>query len=240
MEQQPGPVNWAGYNAAPAAGAVRLWTWEAFAHGADFVSYFRWRQAPFAQEQMHAGLLATDRTLQPVCEEIRQVACELARVPTIQKSKSRIGILMDYPSLWHLEIQAQGNRYGPLWPTRTCYKACRMLGQTVDVLFPDNDLGGYDLILVPALTVLPEAIARKLERSGAVIVATPLTGARDESGRTAEPLPPGPLAAHTGARVLSFESLPREAVFPVRTADVALCGHIWREDRDNFGSSRLV
>ena len=31
-------------------------TWEALAHGAEVVSYFRWRQAQSAQEQMHAGL----------------------------------------------------------------------------------------------------------------------------------------------------------------------------------------
>ena len=37
MEQQPGPVNWAPHNPAPRDGMVRLWTWEAFAHGA-------WRQ----------------------------------------------------------------------------------------------------------------------------------------------------------------------------------------------------
>jgi beta-galactosidase len=45
MEQQPGPVNWAPHNPAPFAGAVRLWSWEAFAAGAEtVVSYFRWRQ----------------------------------------------------------------------------------------------------------------------------------------------------------------------------------------------------
>jgi beta-galactosidase len=62
MEQQPGPVNWAAYNPAPLPGMVRAWTWEAFAHGAEVVSYFRWRQAPFGQEQMHAGLQRPDRT----------------------------------------------------------------------------------------------------------------------------------------------------------------------------------
>ena len=60
MEQQPGPVNWAPYNPAPLPGMIRLWTWEAFAHGAEAVCYFRWRQVPFAQEQMHAGMLRPD------------------------------------------------------------------------------------------------------------------------------------------------------------------------------------
>jgi beta-galactosidase len=43
MEQQPGAVNWAPWNPAPADGAVRLWTFEAFAAGAEVVGFFRWR-----------------------------------------------------------------------------------------------------------------------------------------------------------------------------------------------------
>ncbi len=50
MEQQPGPVNWAPHNPRPAPGMIRLWTLQAFAHGAGCVAYFRWRQVPFAQE----------------------------------------------------------------------------------------------------------------------------------------------------------------------------------------------
>ena len=56
MELQPGPVNWAAWNPVPKPGMIRLFTWEALAHGADVVSYFRWRQAVSGQEQMHAGL----------------------------------------------------------------------------------------------------------------------------------------------------------------------------------------
>jgi beta-galactosidase len=72
MEQQPGPVNWAPFNPAPLPGMVRLWTWEAFAHGAEAVCYFRWRQAPFGQEQMHAGLLRPDSAPAPGLAEARK------------------------------------------------------------------------------------------------------------------------------------------------------------------------
>jgi beta-galactosidase GanA len=41
--------------ANPARGMMRLWTLDAHAHGAEVVSYFRWRQAPFAQEQMRTA-----------------------------------------------------------------------------------------------------------------------------------------------------------------------------------------
>ncbi|MFD1730812.1 beta-galactosidase [Deinococcus malanensis] len=62
MEQQCGQVNWAPYNPLPADGAVQLWTAQAWAHGADVVSYFRWRAATMAQEVMHSGLLRHDET----------------------------------------------------------------------------------------------------------------------------------------------------------------------------------
>ncbi len=81
MEQQPGPVNWARWNPAPARGMVRLWTLEAHAHGAEVVSYFRWRQAPFAQEQMHAGLnLPHAHELSPGGREAAEAASDLARL----------------------------------------------------------------------------------------------------------------------------------------------------------------
>lgn len=70
VEQQPGPVNWARYNPAPLAGMVRLWTLEAMAHGAELVSYFRWRQFPQAQEQHHAGLLRSDGVAAPACTRL--------------------------------------------------------------------------------------------------------------------------------------------------------------------------
>ena len=78
MEQQPGPVNWARHNPAPLPEMVRLWTIEAMAHGAELVSYFHWRQAPFGQEQMHSGLHGPDRVEAPGAAEVRAVAGSLS------------------------------------------------------------------------------------------------------------------------------------------------------------------
>jgi len=71
LEQQPGTVNWAPYNPSPYPGMVRSWTHEAFAHGAEVVSYFRWRQAPFAQEQMHSGLQLPNGEPDRAIDEVR-------------------------------------------------------------------------------------------------------------------------------------------------------------------------
>ena len=85
MEQQPGPVNWAPYNPSPLPGMIRLWSWEAFAHGAEAVCYFRWRQAPFAQEQMHVGLLRPDSADAPAIIEATRVAQEIADAQDVEQ-----------------------------------------------------------------------------------------------------------------------------------------------------------
>ena len=102
MEQQPGPVNWARWNPAPAPGMVRLWTLEAHAHGADVVSYFRWRQAPFAQEQMHAGLnLPHAHELSPGGREAAAAAEDLARLGDLPASaRAPVAIVYDYEAHW--------------------------------------------------------------------------------------------------------------------------------------------
>ncbi len=95
MEQQPGPVNWAKYNPIPVKGAVRLWSWEAFAHDAEVVSYFRWRQAPYAQEQMHAGLMYRDNTPAQGQEEANQVSEELKKIKMPATKQSPIALVHD-------------------------------------------------------------------------------------------------------------------------------------------------
>jgi beta-galactosidase len=229
MEQQPGPVNWATYNAAPAPGMVRLWTWEAFAHGAEFVSYFRWRQAPFAQEQMHAGLLGIDRTPQKVLHEIGQVALERAAIGSLQTRKADVAIYVDYPSLWQHEIQPQGNGLGPLASTRQIYTACRTLGLDIDIVFSDSDLSDYKIILVPSVPILSDKTCARMEASGAIVLATPLTGSRTEHGHIPEGLPPGGLAVHLGLKVKQLETLPPFEPVGVLIDQEAFNACLWHE-----------
>ena len=97
MEQQPGPVNWAPFNPSP----LLVWSdcglGRRFAHGAEAVCYFRWRQAPFAQEQMHAGLLRPDSADAPALAEAKQVAKEISEAPSAEACVS-IALLFDYQS----------------------------------------------------------------------------------------------------------------------------------------------
>ncbi len=206
MEQQPGPVNWAPYNPEPLPGMVRLWSWEAFAHGAETVCYFRWRQAPFAQEQMHAGLLRPDSVEAPGHAEAAEVACEIADAPEASHKQAEVALVFDYAAEWGWAIQPHGagnSYFGLVFDT---YRALRRLGLSIDVIPPRADaLPGYKLILVPGLLTPDPAFTAALVSSGAEVIVGPRFGARTPDMATPVPLPPGlPGLDVTVARVESL------------------------------------
>jgi beta-galactosidase len=246
MEQQPGPVNWAHWNPAPEDGMVRLWTWQAFAHGAEVVSYFRWRQAPFAQEQMHTGLLRPDSSEDQGAAEAAQVGAELAALglddagPVRLAVTAPVAMVVDYAALWMLQIQPQGADFNPLELLFRAYEGLRGLGLDVDLVPADADLSGYRLIVVAAQPQISPVLQTALEaaaKRGAQIVLGPRTGSKSAhlsfpagDSPAGHGLPPGPLAGLSGVQVLRVASLPPGCAEPVVIGGQPAQIRRWRED----------
>jgi beta-galactosidase len=227
LEQQPGPVNWAPNNPAPLDGMVRLWTWEAFAHGAELVSYFRWRQAPFAQEQMHAGLHRPDGAAAPALAEVRQVADEIAALKPHLEGRARVALIFSYEAHWMLDVQPQGAAFDPLRHSFSWYSALRGLALDVDVVAPGADLAGYSLIIVPALPFLDPEFVDQLAGSGARILIGCRSGSKTADMQIPTDLPPGPLQKVLPLRVTAVESLPNFHSEPLDGEQGAVTG--WLE-----------
>ncbi|WP_341212829.1 beta-galactosidase [uncultured Limimaricola sp.] len=191
MEQQPGPVNWAPHNPAPLPGMVRLWSWEAFAHGAECVSYFRWRQAPFAQEQLHSGLLRPDSQPAPGLEEAAQVAREIAQAPLVAHAPSEVAIVFDYDADFAWTVQPHGAGLSYFGLVLDLYKAMRALGLSIDILpATTRDFTGYRLIVAPGLMHMSEALKQALTGAGAEVLIGPRSAARNADMSIPVPLPP--------------------------------------------------
>jgi beta-galactosidase len=207
MEQQPGPVNWAAWNPAPLPGMARLWAWEAFAHGAEVVSYFRWRQAPFAQEQLHSGLLRPDSQAAPALIDAAEVAREINVMPDVALSVAPVAIVFDYPSSWAWDIQPQGVDFSYFALVLDAYRALRRAGLSVDIISADAaDLSPYRLVLVPGLMTLSDSLRAALERFQGIALLGPRANSRDREFSIPVPLPPAiPGLDITVSRV---ESLP--------------------------------
>ncbi len=230
MEQQPGPVNWAPWNPVPKPGMIRLWTWEALAHGAEVVSYFRWRQAPFAQEQMHAGLNMPGLSeLSVGGQEATAVGVELKQLGTLPAfQQAPVAIVYDYEASWITRIQPQGQdfRYHELvfrW-----YEAVRRLGLDVDFVPPGHDLKNYKLVLVPSLPLVSDQALEAFKRAGAIIIYGPRTGSKTRNFAIPEGLAPGPLRNLLGLRVTQVSSLPPGVVEQV-DGKISGTAERWRE-----------
>lgn len=206
MEQQPGPVNWAAYNPAPLSGMVRLWTLEAMAHGAELVSYFRWRQAPFAQEQMHAGLLRPDSTEAAGAAEVRQVAAEIAALPEQATKNSPVALVFDYSSAWVTEIMPHGRGFSALRAAFEYYGALRRAGLNVDIVGPEADLSTHALVVVPCLPISDQALAKRLAAVRGQVVIGARSGSLTPDFAIPPELPPGPLQALIPLKVARVET----------------------------------
>ncbi len=210
MEQQPGPVNWAPHNPAPADGMVRLWTWEALAHGAEVVSYFRWRQAPFAQEQMHSGLNLPDGTPDVAAHEAAAVGRELEEIAISEAepaASASVALVFDYEAAWAIGVQPQGAEFEYQQLVRVFYTALRRLGLDVDVVPAHADLAGYALVCVPTLPMIDAQALQRLSAVTGDLVIGPRSGSRTLSHRIPDDLPPGPLKSLIDIRVTRVESL---------------------------------
>lgn len=228
MELQPGPVNWAEYNPDPLPGMARLWAWEAFAHGAEVVSYFRWRQAPFAQEQMHAGLTRPDRAPAPAYFEAKQVAEEIAALKFDGKpGKARVAIVFDYQSEWAWEIQPQSKGFSHLQHVRNCYVPLRKRGIEVDFLPPSTTtFSGYDLVIIPALFAWNDALRTAIADFDGHLLIGPRSGSKTEHFAI-----PASLGPDLPRNLLDAKVIRIDASNPIHRVSVKGGGNVghWRE-----------
>ncbi|MEM9429582.1 MAG: beta-galactosidase [Pseudomonadota bacterium] len=208
MEQQPGPVNWAPANPNPRPGMVRLWSWEAFAHGADAVLYFRWRQAPFGQEQMHAGLLRPDSVPAPGLAEVAETAREVAEAPHAEPAEASVALLFDYPSAWAWETQPQGAEFDYFDLVFEAYRGLRRLGLDIDIVRADAEISGYRMVVAPGLFAWSDPLRAALSTFDGIAVIGPRSGSRSESFQIPETL--GPDVGGLDLKVAYSETLRRD------------------------------
>ncbi len=209
LEQQPGAVNWAPNNPAPLSGMVRLWSLEAVAHGAEAVNYFRWRQAPFAQEQMHAGLKRPDGANAPAYAEAQQTSTELPKLEFIDKDKAaKVGLVFSYDAHWLFEAQQQASGWHYPAIVFEWYATLRRTGLNIDILSPDAAFDDYTVLLVPSLPVLDDALVDKFAKTKAQVLFGPRTGSKTPTLTIPEELAPGPLQSALPLKVTRSESFP--------------------------------
>jgi beta-galactosidase len=203
MELHPGQVNWSGVPVLLYPGAVRLWLWTAFAHGAEFVTTYRFRQPRFGIELFHHGLVGPDGvTASPGGREFTQTIQEMKRldsskVPAISEEREpgrTVGLVFDFEQLWYYETLPQARRWDQARWLRTWYGAITRLGLKVRVLHPGKPWPlDLPMIVAPGLQMVDRKTVETFTDyaiGGGHLVLTCRTALMDRNGQLFE----GPLA----------------------------------------------
>jgi len=227
MEQQSGPGGSVSGMCLPSPkpGQMRLWTWQSVAHGADLVSFFRWRTATFGTEIYWHGLLDYGGIPNRRTAELETLRTEFAIGGRIAGSRyeASCALLQEYGNQWDGEYDAW---HGPLtrrseaaWfkATQTAHIPMDFVRLSEDVTV--EELARYKVLVFPHPAVLTEKTAALLhaycEQGGKLILGA-RSGYKDEHGQC-YPLPlPGVAADLTGTLVQDFTPIgPEDAPVPV-------------------------
>lgn len=224
MEQTPSTTASRDVNPLKRPGLLRLWSWQAVAHGADAVLFFQLRASRGACEKYHGAVIGhAGRADTRVFRETAALGAEFCRLGDAvlgARTPARVALLFDWDSWWALEMSDGPSRLVRYQQTvLTYYTALWEAGIDVDVVPVTADLGGYQIVVAPVLHMVKGDLAGRVAdvaARGGSVVTTFLSGRVDENDNAFLTDVPGPLAPLMGVRVDEWDARGPEFVNPVR------------------------
>lgn len=219
MEQTPSVTNWLPYNALKRPGVMRLWSYQAVAHGSDSVMFFQMRRSVGACEKLHGAVIdhaGTNETR--VFREVKELGEELHRLggQTLGAvTEAKAAVYFDWDNWWALECSA-----GPSCELKykdeilNYYRALYELNIPVDIIGPEDDLASYRLLIAPLLYMTKTGYDEKVRefvRNGGTFVTTFFSGIADEHDLIITGGYPGRLRDILGIWVEESDALPSGA-----------------------------
>ncbi|MFC4103072.1 beta-galactosidase [Paenibacillus xanthanilyticus] len=189
MEQTPSQQNWQAYNTLKRPGVMRLWSYQAVAHGADSVMFFQLRRSVGACEKYHGALIEhVGHEHTRVFRECAQLGAELSKLGDAflgARSDSKVAIMYDWENRWAIEYSS-----GPTVALKYVdevhkyYDALYQLGISVDMVSFESDLSGYDIVIAPVMYMVKPGVAKRIEaytQNGGTFITTFFSGIVNEN-----------------------------------------------------------
>ncbi len=213
MEQLSGGMgSWAPMSPTPLPGMIEGYALQAFAHGADTVVHFRWRTAAIGAEMFWHGILDHSNRPGRRYEEFCSLCKEAEKLKDAAGSRfiAHAAILYDACTDAALRIQPQSDGFHYYHQLKLWHDACTHLGLGVDLLGTDALLTDYPLVIVPAMFIMTEEMAAKLDayvRNGGTLVLTCRSAVKDEQNHCLMDDLPCLLHDLAGVRVDEYNTL---------------------------------
>jgi len=199
MELQPGQVNWGTFNPQPYPGAVRMWLWNAFAGGLDFICSYRFRQPLYGGEQFHYGMVGTDgvtplnggQQYSQFMSEIRELRKQYVPNAVMPKEYTarKVAMVYNMDNVWETTIQPQTFQWNERNHIAKYYNCLKLLSAPVEIVSEAKDLATYPMVVVPAYQMVDKALVEKwynYAENGGQLVVSVRTGLKDHNGHFLE------------------------------------------------------
>ena len=212
MEQQSGAGGWNGRmeSPAPKPGQLRLWTAQSIAHGADYVSYFRWRTAVRGTEIYWHGILDYDSRDNRKLAEVHQAAAlaDALKEAAGSRYQAAFAVLKDYDNIWDAETDRWHGRLEEE-SSLGIFAAAQKSHTPMDYLYLReetelSELQAYPLLFAPHPAIVTEKQARLVSRyveEGGTLILGCRCGYKQENGHCVMRPAPGLLAELAGCNV---------------------------------------
>ncbi len=215
MEQQSGANGWNNRMAAPTPkpGQMTLWTMQSAAHGADYVSYFRWRTCTMGTEIYWHGILDYSGRENRRLREVREIHRKFQAISEAAGSRyeARTAVLKDYDNIWDAQLDIWHGDVDRL-SQQSLFLAAQRSHTPMDYVYLREDttaenLKKYQVIFYPhPVIVNPQraAILEEYVEAGGCLVLGCRSGYKDMTGKCVMDRLPGLLAKMSGTDIPEY------------------------------------
>lgn len=215
MEQQAGAGGWTTRmeGPSPRPGQLTLWAMQSVAHGADYISFFRWRTCTFGTEIYWHGILDYDNRENRKLREVADFYGKLKKLNAVCGADyiASFGLVKDYDNVWDQAVDVWHRRIAE-YSENEIFAGAELANLPYDVIYLQKDtviseLAKYPVLIYPHPVIMDKERAALLqsyvEQGGTLIVGC-RSGLKNQNG-ICEMMPqPGLLQTLTGTDVRDF------------------------------------
>ena len=215
MEQQVGSMGWntSMESPAPKPGQMFLWVMQSVAHGADFISFFRWRTATFGTEIYWHGILDYDNNDNRKIAEVGRIWDRMQKINKIAAAeyKATFAMIRSYDNVWDADVDKWHGRVDKA-SEKEIFIASQINHAPMDLYYITDEstveeITKYPMMILPHGVILTEARANVLKEyvaQGGNLVFGCRTGQKDLDGHCPMTNMPGLLADMTQTKVTEY------------------------------------
>lgn len=215
MEQQAGACGgtYAFGGAQPRPGQITLWATQSVAHGADYISFFRWRTAARGTELYWHGILNYDNRDNRRLAEVTAFGDRLSALEPVCGSEyvASFALLKDYDNEWDADAERLHGRIAAE-SEQEIFAAAQLSHTPFNIVYLDEsttaeELAAYPLLIYPhpviATGARTELLHAYVSRGGTLLLGC-RSGYKDTHGRAVMLPQPGLFQPLTGTDVRDF------------------------------------